>query len=527
MLDILIKNGTVIDGTGNKEFKADVGVENGRVMIISSHIEEKAVRVIDAQGLCVSPGFIDSHAHSDGSLLINREAESKIRQGVTTEIIGNCGLSAAPIAGKAVTEISRRLAKIELDVTWRSMKEYLDCLREPGVAINVVVLIGHNTIRGSVLGYKDVQPTPEEQSKMEQMVDEAMAEGARGLSTGLYYPPGYYAVTEEVIGLARVIKKYGGIYTSHIRSESDRVLDSIAEAFEIGEKAEVPVEVSHVKIEGYRNFDKVGELLAMMDDAQTKGLTIGFDQYPYIASGTWLSTALPYWATVGGTDEIVERMKDPEIRAELHLSWENERLEWDNRLGTRGWDEIIISDLPGHPELLGKSIAEIAEAEGKDELDTLFDLLILSNGLADAIWFTQDEEIERTLMRHPLVTIGSDSSAQRPDGVLGKRKEHPRAYGTFPRVLGRYVREEKILTLTEAIKKMTSMTAARFGLTDRGILREGACADLTLFDAATVRDCATFSEPHLYPVGIPYVIVNGQVVIDNGQYTGALPGQIL
>jgi N-acyl-D-amino-acid deacylase len=527
VLDILIKNGTVIDGTGNQEFQADVGVANGRIAIIARHIEQKAVHTIDAQGLYVSPGFIDPHTHSDGSLLINRLAESKIRQGVTTEIIGNCGISVAPVDGEAVAEISGRVAKIELDITWRSMGEYLDHLRKPGMAVNVVALIGHNTIRGSVLGYKNVQPTPEQQARMEQMVDEAMAEGARGLSTGLYYPPGYYADIEEIIGLARVLKKHGGVYTSHIRSESDTVLESIAEAIKIGEKAEVPVEVSHVKIEGYRNFDKIEQLLAMMNDVQTRGLPIGFDQYPYIASGTWLSTALPYWATVGGTQAIVERMKDPDTRAKLHLSWKNERLEWDNRLGVRDWNEVIISDLPNHPELLGKSIADIAQAEGKDELDTLFDLLILSNGLADAIWFSQDEEIAQTLMQHPLVTIGSDGNSLRPDGILGKRKGHPRAYGTFPRVLGHYVREEKIISLEKAVKKMTLMTAERFGLTDRGIIRERAWADLTLFDATTVRDCATFTNPHLYPIGIPYVIVNGQIVINQGQHTGALPGQIL
>jgi len=289
----------------------------------------------------------------------------------------------------------------------------------------------------------------------------------------------------------------------------------------------VPVEVSHVKIEGYHNFDKIEQLLAMMNDVQTRGLPIGFDQYPYTAAHTWLSMALPYWATMGGTQAIVERMKDPDIRAKLHLSWKNERLEWENRLGVRDRSDIIISEFPNHPELLGKNIADIVRAEGKDELDALFDLLILSNGLADAILFTQDEEIVQTIMQHSLVTISSDGSSLRPDGNLGKRKGHPRAYGTFPRVLGHYVREEKIITLEEAVKKMTSMTAVRFGLTDRGVVRERAWADLTLFDAATVKDSATFTEPYLYPDGIPYVIVNGKIVIDHGQHTGALPGRVL
>ncbi len=527
MLDILIKNGTIIDGTGKPAYQADVGVANGRIAMIAHHIEQNAARTIDARELCVSPGFIDPHTHSDGPLLVNRQAESKIRQGVTTEIIGNCGISVAPIAGEAISEISARMAKIDLDVTWRSMGEYLDQLRKPGVAVNVVALIGHNTIRGSVLGYKNVQPSPKQQAAMEQLVDEAMAQGARGLSTGLYYPPGYYAATDEVVGLARVLRKHGGIYTSHVRSESDTVLESIAEAFEIGEKAEVPVEVSHVKIEGYHNYGKLDRLLAMMDDVLTTGRPIGFDQYPYTAAGTWLSTALPYWASIGGAQAIAERMKDPDVRAKLHRSWKEERLEWDNRLGVRDWSEIIISDFPGRPDLLGKSIADIAEAEGKNPLDTVFDLLISSNGLADAIWFTQDENIVQTLMKHPLVTIGSDGRALRPEGVLGRRKAHPRNYGTFPRVLGRYAREKKVLTLEEAVKKMTSMTAERFGLTDRGIIREQAWADITLFNARTVSDTATYTDPHKYPEGIPYVIVNGQIVIDNNQHTGALPGQVL
>lgn len=527
MLDILIKGGMVIDGTGQKAFQADVGVAEGRIAVISQHVGLKAVHSIDAQGLHVAPGFIDPHAHSDYPLLVNRYAESKIRQGVTTEVVGNCGFSPAPLVGEAVAEGRTRMAKIGVEVTWRSMGEYLDHLRNPGIAVNVVPLIGHNIIRSGVLGYDDVQPTPEQQVAMERLVREAMEQGGRGLSTGLFYPPGYYATTEEIIGLARVVGEYGGIYASHVRSESDLVLEAIAEALEIGEKSAVPVEVSHVKIEGYHNYDKIDRLLAMMDEGQAKELPVGFDQYPYTAAATWLSTALPHWVRVGGAKALAERINDVQLRAKLHRDWQQNRLEWDNRLGIRDWNDAIISDFPNRPDLLGKSIAEIAQGEGKDPLDTVFDLIAASRGLADCILFTQSEEIVQTLMQHPLVAIGSDGSSLKPEGVLGQRKAHPRNYGTFPRVLGHYAREKKTLTLEQAVKKMTSMSAKRFGLKDRGVIREGAWADLVLFDANTVSDTATYTSPHAYPTGIPYVIVNGRMVIEQDRHTGVLPGRVL
>jgi N-acyl-D-amino-acid deacylase len=414
-----------------------------------------------------------------------------------------------------------------IEITWQSFGEYLDRMRSPGIALNIVPLVGHNTVRGAVIGYDAIQPTPDQQAEMERVVEEAMEQGARGLSTGLFYPPGYYATTEEVIGLARAAGRHGGVYASHIRSESDEALEAVSEAIEIGEKAGVQVEIAHLKLEGYRNWGDIDRLVALLDDTLTKGLRIGCDQYPYIASNTWLGGLLPYAYQAGGGKAVAERLRDPAFRQQMRQDWEQNRADWENRGGQRDWSGVQISVCPNCADTLGKTIGQIAEERGQDPLDTVFDLIVVSEGLASAVWFTQEEENVQTLMRHPLVVVGSDGSSLKPEGVLGERRVHPRNYGTFPRVLGRYVRERKVLSLGEAVKKMTSVSAERFGLADRGVVREGAYADLVLFDAGRVADRATFSDPHEYPVGIPYVLVNGIIVLDAGEHTGVLPGQVL
>lgn len=527
MLDVLIKNALVVDGTGIPPFQADVGIAAGRIAVVAKGVEQEAIRTIDAQGMHVAPGFVDPHTHSDLTLLAYPHAESKIRQGVTTEVIGNCGFSPAPLLGAAVKETRAEARGIGVPVTWTSMAEYLERLRATGVAVNLVPLVGHNTVRGSVLGFDDLQPSVGQQAQMERLAAEAMEQGARGLSTGLYYPPGFYARTSEVVGLARVVARCGGIYSSHIRDEGRSVLEAVAEAIEIGEQAEIGVEVAHLKLSGYRSWEGIDRLVALLEKASSRGVRVGCDQYPYAASATWLAAILPYWAQTGGAKAIAERLGDPDLRTRIRRDWEGNRTEWDDRSGVRGWTDILVSDCGARPEVVGKSIAEIAADEGKDPLEAALDLIAISEGQVAGVFFDQLENNVRTLMRHPLVVVGSDGSAMAPDGVLGRRKPHPRSYGTFPRVLGRYVREGKVLSLEEAVKKMTSVTAERFGLTDRGVLREGAWADLVLFDALTVTDVATFTHPHQYPVGIPHVLVNGVVVIDQGQHTGALPGRLL
>jgi N-acyl-D-amino-acid deacylase len=527
VLDILIKDGTVLDGTGASSFQADVGIAEGRIAIVAKGIEQEAIRTIDARALHIAPGFIDPHSHSDFPLLVDPHAQSKIRQGVTTEVIGNCGYTPAPLLGVAVEEVSDKAKTFGVSVTWRTMGEYLERLRTPGTALNVVPLVGHNAIRGSVLGFADVQPTHRQQAEMERLIEEAMEQGARGLSTGLYYPPGYYAKTEEIIGLARAVARHGGIYASHIRSESDLLLEAIQEAIEIGVGANIRVEIAHVKLEGYRNWQNIDQLLALLDDMQARGLPVGCDQYPYIACNTWLAGVLPYWAQAGGYRAVAERLQSPEIRNQLRQDWDANPAEWDNRSGVRDWSEVVVSDSWNMPDLLGKSVAQIAEEKGQDSKETVFDLIIASEGLISCVWFTQREEIVQSLMQHPLVVIGSDGSSLSAEGTLGERKVHPRNFGTFPRILGHYVREKQVLSLAEAVKKMTSITAERFGLADRGVVREGAWADLVLFNDLKVADTATFTEPCQYPLGIPHVIVNGELVLHDGEHTSALAGRLL
>jgi N-acyl-D-amino-acid deacylase len=527
MLEILIKHGTVVDGTGKPAFKADGGIANGRVVAVAEGIEQEADRTIEARGLHVAPGFIDPHTHSDLTLLVDPRAESKIRQGVTTEVVGNCGSSPAPVMGAATEELRADAAPLGLEPAWRSMADYVARLRSPGTALNVVVLVGHNTVRGSVVGYDDVQPSPQQQAEMERVVAEAMEQGARGLSTGLFYPPGNYAQTGEVVALARAAARHGGIYASHIRSESDGLLDAVAEAIDIGEQSQAQVEIAHLKLSGYRNWQAVDRLVSMLDDAQGRGLHVGCDQYPYNASSSWLACMLPYWAQAGGSKVVADRLRDAGTRARLRQDYAENRAEWEDRGGMRDWKDIVVSDCDARPEIMGKTIADIAESEGKDALEAAFDLIVISDGQVGCVWFDQSEDNVQTLMRHPLVVVSSDGYALTPHGVLGRRKPHPRSYGTFPRVLGRYVRDLHVLSLEEALRKMTSMTAERFGLADRGVLREGAWADLVLFDAETVTDRATFTDPHQYPAGIPFVLVNGRLVIDQGDHTGALPGRVL
>jgi N-acyl-D-amino-acid deacylase len=407
------------------------------------------------------------------------------------------------------------------------MSEYLDCLRSPGIAMNVVPLVGHNPVRGAVLGYGDVQPTPAQQAQMERLVADSLEQGARGMSTGVFYPPGCYSQTAEVVGLARVVARHGGTYASHIRSESDQLLESVAEVIEVGRQAEVQVEVAHLKLSGYRNWDAVDRLLTTLEEARSQGVRLGCDQYPYHASATWLAALLPYYAQAGGSKAVAQRLSDPAVRGNLKQDWLDNHTDWDNRGGVRDWDGILVSECLPCPEVVGKTIAQLAEIRGKDPLDVLFDLIVVSEGQASAVWFDQSEDNVRRIMRSPMVVVGSDGYAIAPRGPWAQRQVHPRSYGTFPRVLGRYVREEQVLTLEEAVKKMTSVTAQRFGLVDRGVIREGAWADLVMFDAAAVADRATFTDSHQYPAGVPYVLVNGTVVIDAGQHTEALPGRVL
>jgi N-acyl-D-amino-acid deacylase len=527
MLDIIIKNGAILDGTGKPAFYGDVGILEGRIVLVADSINQQAEHSIDALDLHVAPGFIDPHTHSELTLLANPMAESKIRQGVTTEIIGNCGDSPAPLFGAAIEEKQAMAKIVGVEVIWSSMAEYLERISLQGTALNVVPLVGHNTVRGAVLGFENVQPTPEQQAKMEQLVADAMEQGARGLSSGLFYPPGYYAHTEEVIGLAKVSAHFDGIYATHVRSETDHLFEAIEEAIRICQQADVRVQISHIKLDGYRNWEGLEQLVGLLEGAETHGVPLKCDQYPYDAGLTWLACILPYWAQEGGAKAIAQRLSDPEVRSQLRRDWDENRAQWEERGGMQYWSDILITACHTRPEVQGETVAAIALEEGKEPLDAALDLIVLSEGQVACVCFGQLEENVRALLCHPLVVVGSDGESLAPYGVLSQSGTHPRSYGTFPRVLGHYVREEKVLSLEEAVKKMSFDTATQFDLADRGVIREGAWADLVLFDAQSVVDTATYTKPHTYPEGIPFVIVNGVVVVDQGQHTNALPGQVL
>jgi N-acyl-D-amino-acid deacylase len=527
MLELLIKNAEIIDGTGTPGFIADVGIADQRIARIATNILQEANQTIIADGLTLTPGFIDPHMHSDLTVFNNRGADSSVHQGVTTEIIGNCGMSAAPMSVGTIEDLKALSMGIEIEYNWTSMAEYLECLEKPGIAVNMATLLGHSNVRSLVMGYENRKPTLEQQLEMGNLVKEGIEQGAFGLSTGLFYPPGLYADLNEIISLAKAAAKHGRIYASHVRNESEKVLAAVEEAIEIGIQAEIQVECSHVKICGFRNWKMVNELIRLIESDRAKDAQLGCDLYPYTASSTFLSTTLPYWAQEGGGKAIARRMIDEDTQDRIRKDWQQNRTEWDNRKGVRDWNSILITDCVSRPEVTGKSIAEIAIQDEKNPLDVNMDLVSLDEAQALAIFFDQNEEIMISLMKLPCVIISSDSMGVRRDRMLGHSSPHPRCYGTFPRVLGRYVREKKILSLPEAIYKMTCQSAERYQLTDRGVIREDAWADIVLFDAQVVNDKATFTEPHQYPEGISYVIVNGTLVLEQGKYTGALPGHVL
>jgi len=523
MFDLVIRGGKLVDGTGNPWFEGDVAIQGGRIAALGSLGKAEAARVIDAAGLVVAPGFIDLHSHSDAELLVNPRAESKIRQGVTTEVIGNCGFSLAPLGPLGKERVQAELAGYGLSLTWETMAGYLETVEKQGVALNVAALIGHGTVRRSVMGYERRRPTAAELEAMKALVDQAMSDGAFGLTTGLIYPPGSFSETEELIELSRVVAKRGGFYASHLRDEGDRLLESVAEALEIGRKGGLPVQLSHHKAVGQANWGKVKESLRMIDEARASGLDVTADQYPYIATATGLSSIIPDWAQEGGAKKVLERLQHPETRRRLAAEVEAVQVK------KGGWDKILIPSVKTEKNRLfiGLDLAEIARRRQQAPVEAAFDLLIEEELEVGMIRFGMSEEDVRLVMSHPAVAIGSDGSALAPYGRLGQGKPHPRNYGTFPRVLGKYVREEGVLRLEEAVRKMTSLPARRLRLWDRGLLRPGFWADITIFDPVTVAERATFTDPHQYPAGIPYVLVNGQVVIEAGEHTGALPGQVL
>lgn len=526
MLDIKITGGQVLDGTGAPARRADVGLTGDRITTVGDLSTEPAGRTLDATGRTVAPGFIDMHSHSDWRLWGNRRAESKIRQGVTTEVVGNCGFSPAPVSDEFRSEMEGFALYLPpgMDFSWHSVGDYLARHESEGVALNVAQLIGHGTLRLATMGFARRPPTAREQAHMERLMDEAMADGAYGLATGLIYAPGSYAATEEIVGIARRAAGGRGFYASHIRGEGATLLDAVAEAIRVGREGGLPAQVSHIKAAGRPNWGKVAEALALIDAARAQGQDVMADVYPYTASSTTLRTLLPDWVLEGGIDAMLKRLADPRDR---------ERIRRELTGGGEGllrgleWSDIMVAYAPSRPDAQGRRLSEVAAARNEDPLDAAIELIVAEQGKGYMILFQLDEADLRRALAHPHVMIGSDGSSLAAEGPLAVGKPHPRSYGTFPRVLGRYARDEGALSLPDAVWKMTGLPARRLGLTDRGVLAPGAMADVVVFDAATVADRATYEDPHRYATGIDHVLVNGRVVIADGEHTGALPGRVL
>ena len=530
MYDIIIKNGKIVDGTGNPWFCGDIGIKDGKILKVGRLNSADSERLIDAKNCIISPGFIDMHSHSDLAPFINPYMESKVRQGVTTEVVGNCGFSAAPLNDFLREELQKtspmlREANVKLD--WTSMAEYMESVEKNGVSLNIAPLVGHGTIRAFVLGYEKRKPTETELEEMKQVLAQAMKDGAFGMSTGLIYPPSCYADTEEIIELCKVVASYGGFYASHIRGEEHQLLTSVREAIEIGEKAKFSVEISHHKASGKANWGKVKESLKIMEEARNRGIDVTCDVYPYTAGSFGLDSLLPPHAHEEGVEKLIEKLKNPEFRQKLKDEMKKGTDNWRSAAEVLGWDNIMIAYCKGHPEYEGKTISEIVKEKNIDPFDFVFNLIIEETASVSVVLFSMSEEDMKTVLKSSFSMVGSDSSARATYGILSAGKPHPRAYGTFPRVLGRYVREEKILTFQEAIRKMTSFPAQKLGLKDRGLIREGMWADIAIFNPEKIIDKATFTNPHQYPEGIEYVIVNGKIVIEKGKHTKEKPGKIL
>ena len=523
--DLLITGGAVYDGTGSHEIQADVAVRGDRIASIAPGISaRKAAAVVEANGLAVAPGFIDPHTHTDVQLLVNPKAESKIRQGVTTEIGGNCGGSQFPLSDRAFEETRNNLRdEYGLDLTWRDMQGFFSRLEAEGIALNYATLLGHGSLREAVMGPYDRPPTTDELQRMKQIVLDCMKAGAVGLSTGLIYTPGSFAKTDEIIELCRPVADSNGVYATHMRNEGEAVLEAIDEALSIARQSGVSLQISHIKAINPGNWSKIDRIIASIEHAKDGGIALLADRYPYNASSTGMISFFPQWAREGTVDDLIARLKDPNLDSKIrdYLRDQEEK--------TGSWDKVVISSVSTsqNKPLEGKTVLDGAALTGKAPYEFMRDLIIEEKGNISVVKFAMSEDNLRRLLAHALVVIGSDGDSLAPYGVLAKGKPHPRSYGTFPRVLGRYVREEKILSLPEAVRKMTSAPADKFGLTGRGRLTVGAFADIVVFNSDTVIDRATFEEPHRYPEGIEHVIVNGKLVISHREHTGALPGYIL
>src|SRR6267154_1041830 len=527
--DIVIINGHIIDGTGSPWYSGDIGIRGGKIDSIGNLSAAPRTRTIDAGGKVVAPGFIDMLGQSEYTILVDPRLPSKIFQGITTEITGE-GESIAPLNDAILRADQEQYDHYHIQVDWRTFREYFSRLEKQRMGINLASYVGATRVRRMVLGDHDVQPTPAQLEEMKEFVSQAMRDGAVGVSTSLEYAPAPYAKTEELIALAGEASKFGGIYATHMRSEGDDILASIDESLRIGREGHIPVEIWHLKVAGKRNWGKMPQVIARINQARAQGADISANTYAYPAWFNSMSAFIPPWAHDGGDDKLIERLKDPATRARIRKDMETPSKDWDNE-----WDEIsgpqdVMISVVQNPELKkfqGKRLTEVAKALNKDPMDALFDLLIEDKAFTECAVFGMSEPDVLLALQQPWVSVDNDSSGTAPEGILGQEHPHPRAYGTFPRILRKYVREDRKLTLEDAIRKFSALPAQRMRLTDRGVLKAGMWADIVIFDPARIHDLATFENPNQLSQGMEYVIVNGVPVVDHSEMTGALPGKVL
>src|SRR5713226_1518756 len=527
--DLIIRNGRVIDGSGRPAYRADVAIKDDRIARIGNLRNAHAKREIDARGQVVAPGFIDMLGQSEQFVLIDPRAMSKVMMGVTTEITGE-GESIAPLNDRILKEQEDFNQRFNLTVDWRTLGEYFQRLDKQGAGVNLGTFVGATQVREYVIGYDDRPPTAVELEQMKKLVADAMKDGALGVSTSLQYVPARFAKTDEIVELAKVAHQYGGIYITHQRSEANAIDDSMREVFEIARRAHIPAEIWHFKTAYQKNWGRMPEMLRRIAAARRSGLKITADVYPYVAGSTSLSACLPPWALEGGTDRMIARLQDPVTRERLKKEITTDSRDWENiYLGSGGPSGILIASVVNRDleSWQGKRLSEIASAQNKDPLDALLDFIIADHGQTSAIFFMMKESDMQAALKSAFVSICTDNGARATDGPLAGSKSHPRGWGTYPRILGHYVRDEHLMPLEFAIHKMTGLPASNVGLKQRGLLRQGYFADITIFDPKTVIDRATFDEPNQYPVGINFVIVNGQIEVDRGQRTPALAGRVL
>lgn len=522
--DLVIKDGLVYDGLGNPGLVTDIGISRDLIKYLGKISYSRGRAVLEARGLAVAPGFIDVHDHSDVQLLVNPKAESAVHQGITTTISGNCGSSPFPIADEIFEQEKDSLKKrYEIDLTWRNIQGFFSRIEEKGIALNYGTLVGQGAIRGAAMGFNDRAPKPAELEKMKALVSENLKNGALGLSSGLEYTPGSFAQPDELVELCKIVALAGGVYATHMRDEGDTLIESLMETIDVAKKSGVSVQISHFKVAYPRNWGKIDAAIVKIEEAKKDGVDIFCDRYPYIAGATSLDFNFPLWARQGTTEEFLSRLKDPYQDAKLrsYIAEREKKLE--------SWDKVVISYVltEKNRKFEGKNILEASREAGKPPYEFMRDLLIEENDQVGMVIFMMKEENLTRILAHPLVGIGTDGEARAPYGLLGRGKPHPRVYGTFPRAIGKYVREEKLLKLEEMLKKMTSVPAKKFGLQKRGVVRAENIADLVIFDPDKIVDKATWKEPHQYPAGVEYVLVNGEIVIDKGSHTGKLPGKIL